>query len=120
MVTVRAIRKGYAGHEVREIGDVFEWPEGHKVGSWVVPVGSKVEEVAKDEGKGKTDDDKSAGKGKGKGKAETIKAATAEPFADAPAPQVVKKGNGVQDELGGPAPDWLPPSADDKPVQADD
>lgn len=32
-----------------------------------------------------------------------------EPFADAPEPQTIE-GNGVEKALGGPEPDWLPPS----------
>ncbi len=38
MVKVRAIAKGYIGGIIREVGDVFEWPEGNKVGKWVKPV----------------------------------------------------------------------------------
>ena len=105
MAKVRAISRGYVGLVLREAGDVFEWPEGQKLGSWVKPfkadLGEAVAVQDADEGKGK--------KGKAKGKAETVEAPTAAPFADAPEPEIAK-GNGVEEALGGPAPDWLPPS----------
>ena len=105
MAKVRAISRGYVGLVLREAGDVFEWPEGQKLGSWVKPFKGELGEVAAvqdaDEGKSK--------KGKGKGKAETVEAPTPTPFADAPEPEIAK-GNGVEEALGGPAPDWLPPS----------
>jgi len=128
MVKVRALTKGYVGNVIREIGDVFEWPKTDKVGSWVEPVefGGKGDHdgdglnggsvPAADEPKpGK------AGKGGKKGKAETVNAPTAEPFADAPAPETVS-GSTAQAAIGGIQPDWLPPGSghSDEPVMADD
>lgn len=126
MVKVRAITKGYVGGMLREIGDVFEWPEGNKVGSWVKPVafdgkgdhdgdgltgGSVPSDPAGDDGDGK------GKRGRKKGKAEPMSQDTAEPFADAPP---VRVSNEINDATGGTAPDWLPPSDDGKPVMADD
>ena len=127
MVKVRALTKGYAGLILREVGDVFDWPEDTPVGKWVKPVafggkgdhdgdgltgGSKPQEPAGD------DDDDAKGKVKRgrKGKAETVQTETAEPFAD---PPPVRVSNEINDATGGTQPDWLPPS-DNTPVQADD
>lgn len=125
MVKVRAITKGYVGNVVREIGEVFEWPEGNKLGSWVKRLpfdgkgdhdgdghtgGSKPAETVEGDGKAK-------GKGK-KGRAETVEAPTAEPFGDAPAP--VRVENAVNDATGGTEPDWIAPQGGDTPVPADD
>lgn len=135
MVKVRATAKGYVGGVLREPGDVFEWPEADKVGSWVKPVafGSKGDHdgdgltggsVATD-GDGERDDGEKPKTGKAKkAKPETVKVPTAEPFADAPEPVAVA-GNGLQAALGGVQPDWLPPEgegggANDQPVMADD
>lgn len=134
MVKVRALTKGYVGGVIRETGEVFDWPEGNKVGSWVKPVafGGKGDhdgdgltggslpgdapDAAEAPGAG---DDKPKGRG-GRKKAETVQAPEAEAFGDAPAPETVQ-GNGVVEALGGPAPDWLPPGAgDDKPVMAEE
>jgi len=38
MAKVRATARGYVGGVIRENGEVFEWPAGNKVGSWVEPV----------------------------------------------------------------------------------
>lgn len=38
MAKVRATTKGYVGGVLREMGEVFEWPEGNKMGKWVEPV----------------------------------------------------------------------------------
>ena len=105
MAKVRAISSGYVGLVLREAGDVFEWPEGQKLGSWVSPAKGEAGEVAAVQDA----DDGKAKKGGRKGKAETVEAPTAAPFADAPEPEIAK-GNGVEEALGGPAPDWLPPS----------
>lgn len=121
MVKVRATTKGYVGGVIRETGDVFEWPESQPVGSWVAPVafGGKGDH----DGDGLTggavpSDDGKPAKGKGKkGKAETVQQEGAEPFADAPP---VRVHNEVNEATGGTQPDWLPPSADDAPVMAED
>jgi len=127
MAKVRAITRGYVGLIIREAGDVFDWPEGVPVGSWVKPVafggkgdhdgdgltgGSLPSEPAGD------DDVDTKGKGKRgrKGKVETVQTETAEPFAD---PPPVRVENEINAALGTTAPDWLPPS-NDAPVQADD
>ncbi len=117
MVKVKAQSRGYVGGILREHGEVFEWPDGHKLGSWVEPIGSASEQPSES---GKQDDGgKGKAKAEGKGKAKAVASANAAPFADAPEPEVIK-GNGVKEVLG-VAPDWMPPGADDgKPVQADD
>lgn len=122
MVKVRAQAKGYVGGILREPGDVFDWPEGNVIGSWVKPFafGGKGDH----DGDGLTGgsvpadvDDEKPKKGKGKAKAETVEAPSAQPFADAPEPETIK-GNGVQAALG-VQPDWIAPSGDEKPVSAD-
>lgn len=133
MVKVRALSKGYVGGMIREQGEVFDWPEGNKVGSWVKPVafGGKGDHDGdgltggsnpKDDETDADDDNDGDGNGKGKKrgkKPKTVMAKTAEPFADAPEPEVIK-GNGVQEALGKPAPDWFPPEDDGAPVAVDE
>lgn len=121
MAKVRAKSRGYVGLVLREAGEVFDWPEGVKLGSWVDPIGSKVVADGDDAHGGSKpvepagDDDAKPKRGR-KGKAETVQQETAEPFADAPP---VRVANEINEATGGTQPDWLPPS-DDKPVQADD
>lgn len=38
MADVRATTRGYVGGVIREHGEVFAWPDGNKLGSWVEPV----------------------------------------------------------------------------------
>lgn len=129
MVKVRALSKGYVGLVLREAGDVFEWPEDVKLGSWVQKVdrGEPFGGKGDHDGDGKAggsvpaggdddDDGKKAKRGR-KGKADTVHQEVAEPFADAPP---VRVHNEVNEATGGTAPDWLPPADDSVPVQADD
>lgn len=58
MAKVRAIYRGYVGGMIREPGDVFDWPEGVKLGSWVEPARVKAEPFG---GKGDHDGDGNAG-----------------------------------------------------------
>lgn len=108
MTLVRAINTGYFGGIVRAPGDTFDvpvelWADKKRRPSWA--------EVVEFGGKGDHDDDGNVGgskptKGKGK-KSDTIEAPVAEPFADAPEPEVVKS-NGVKEALG-VEPDWVAP-----------
>lgn len=43
---VKAIRAGFDGLCRRKEGDVFDWPDNVKLGSWVEPVGEGDEEKA--------------------------------------------------------------------------
>lgn len=116
MAKVIASERGYIGKLLREPGEVFEWPEGVKLGSWVKPI--KAAEVPAEDGE-PADPGPEKGKGKkGRAKAETVQQETAEPFADPPPVRVKNEAN---DATGATEPDWLPPSADDgKPVMAAD
>lgn len=49
----------------------------------------------------------------------TVDAQTAAPFGDNGGAEEIK-GNGVQEALGGPAPDWVKPTDNGKPVMADE
>lgn len=133
MAKVIAISKGYFGGVIREVGDKFEWPDDMKLGSWVTsaafggkgdhdgdgkPGGSKPDDADKKPAQAKADGDGKPGKNR-KGKPETVQAAEAEPFADAPAPSTTEpQGNGVAEALG-IEPDWVPPGSD-APVMADE
>ncbi|NJL06813.1 MAG: hypothetical protein HC900_00050 [Methylacidiphilales bacterium] len=94
MPEVRALYRGYHGGAVREPGERFRIPDkdwndpDRKRPSWVEEVGAKALAAA----------DLQADRGDEK---------------DTPPAAAAKKGkdNGVQDALGGPAPDWLPPGA---------
>ena len=125
MAKVKAISKGYFGGVIREIGEVFEWPEKIKLGKWVKPLDGKAEAEAEDakpaEDGGKAEDSGKAGKGRGrKAKPETVDAPTAEPFADNGEPEVAQ-GNDATEALGGSRPDWLPPDTPHTaPVMADE
>lgn len=115
MTLVRAINTGYFGGIVRAPGDTFEvpdelWADEKRRPSWA--------EAVKFGGKGDHDGDGNVGgskpadeakpaKGRGR-KAETVEAPVAEPFADAPEPVAVSKGNGVKEALG-VEPDWVAP-----------
>ena len=122
MVRVIATTKGYFGGVVVNSGEAFEcpddlWSDEKRRPKWAV-ASDGVEAPQADSAPKADEGNQPKGKGRGK-KAETVPAATAAPFADAPAPETIK-GNGVSEALG-IAPDWMPPSADDgKPVQADD
>lgn len=118
MAKVIAKQKGYFGGEIREAGSSFVVPDDIMADKTRRP---KWVTLAAFGGKGDHDGDghtggsvptdggdKPKGRGKGKGKPETVEAPTAEPFGDAPAPVTVQ-GNGVQEALGGPAPDWIAP-----------
>lgn len=100
--TVRATTRGYVGGVLREPGDVFVWPDGNALGSWVEVIDGKGEVV-----EAETADEPEAVKPKagGKKKAETVKAPTAAPFADPPEP--VRARNEVNDATGSTAPDWV-------------
>ncbi|MDX0262432.1 hypothetical protein GOC60_14710 [Sinorhizobium meliloti] len=114
MAKVRALMKGYVGGVLREHGEVFEWPEGNKVGSWVEPVafGGKGDHDGDGltGGSAPSDDGEKPKRGRGRAKAETVEAPEGEAFADAPAPETVK-GNGVKEALG-VAPDWIAPGSE--------
>lgn len=114
MTLVRAINTGYFGGIVRAPGDTFEvpaelWADEKRRPSWAAAVefGGKGDH----DGDGHVGGSKPANepKGRTKGKrGETVEAPTAEPFADAPEPVVVPKGNGVKEALG-TEPDWVAP-----------
>jgi hypothetical protein len=141
MVKVRALTRGFIGGVIREMGETFEWPEGHKMGSWVKPVG------------GASGGDAAALASSGKAQAEIPgdwksapaadrKALAAElsgkevsdakeadkiieafnlvgsfqsAFQAAPFTETPEPatvtGNGIQAALGGVAPDWIAPAA---------
>lgn len=116
MTQVIATARGYFGGMLRDAGDVFSiddeiMSDEKRRPSWVKP--------AKFGGKGDHDNDgkvggakpaddaeKPSGRAKGKAKGETVE--KAEPFADAPEPVAVAKGNGVKEALG-TEPDWVAP-----------
>ena len=118
MVKVRATTKGYVGLVLREAGEVFDWPECDKVGSWVKPVafGGKGDHDGDGLTGGSKPADEPEGKGK-KGKGKTVQAPTAEPFADAPEP--IRVENEINAATGGTEPDWIAPGGE-TPVPADD
>lgn len=116
MTVVRAISTGYFGGIIREPGDpagndVFEvpdelWADKKRRPSWAAAVkfGGKDDHDGDGNDSGsKPADDLDAAKAK-----PGRKAAKVEPFADAPEPVVVAKGNGVKEALG-VEPDWVAP-----------
>lgn len=132
MVKVRATVRGYVGGVLREAGDVFEWPAGDKLGSWVQPL--------KFGGKGDHDGDGADGGGIPAApataiadmtiaalreyaelngidlagltrKADIVAAIEAGPrqvFGDAPQPQTVAQ---AMKEVGAIQPDWIAPGS---------
>lgn len=111
MAKVVAIVRGYFGGVICEQGDVFEWPDDVKLGSWVKPADGRevVEADAPEPGP------EPGGKKRGRPKAETVQAPTAVPFADAPEPVRVKSE--INDALGSTQPDWIEPG---QPVMSDE
>ena len=107
MTLVRANVHGYFGGVVRSPGDTFDvpdelWSDKDRRPSWAEAVnadGGDADPVAQAV--------QVKGKGRGK-KAETVDVPSAEPFADAPEPVAVAKGNGVKEALGA-EPDWIAP-----------
>ncbi|MGZ2448295.1 hypothetical protein ACVIRO_001049 [Rhizobium ruizarguesonis] len=115
MVEVIANTKGYIDGTVRELGERFTvsdelWKDEKRRPKWVRPAKSELFG-----GKGDHDGDGTVG-----GSKPSIPAGEEKPQEKhAAAPATGKagkpKGNGVQEELGGPAPDWIIPG--DQPPQ---
>lgn len=125
MVKLLVINKAYFGGILREAGEVIEYPDdryAERKPSWAVPdpktaFGGKGDHdgdgfVGGSKPREPEADEPAKGKRGRKPKAETVHAPTAAPFADAPTPQTIAE---AQKEIGGIAPDWLPPDAP-KPV----
>jgi hypothetical protein len=126
MAKVIAKARGYIDNVLREFGEVFHvddelWADEKRRPKWCKAAGAEdahAEDGEAGEGEGgegggdKPEDaaDKPKGKGgrKPKAKPETVQAATADPFADAPAPVRVK--NEINDATGGTQPDWIAPA----------
>jgi hypothetical protein len=113
MVKVIALVRGYFGGKIIEAGEAFGvpaeiWNDKKLRPKWAREPGeaddkAEVEEVADDDDKPKA----KAKAGKGKAKPETVKAPTAKPFEDAPAP--VRAKSEINDALGTTQPDWIAP-----------
>lgn len=116
MVKVLVISKAYFSGEVREAGEVIDYPDDR----WKArpPSWARLDPATAFGGKGDHDGDGFVGgslpkadppaKGKRgrKLKAETVEVPEAEPFADAPEPMTVAQ---AMEEIGEVQPDWLPP-----------
>lgn len=116
MRKMRMVQRAYLEGRIVEPGEVVDWQHDHTP-ACMVEAGSKPEPFG---GKGDHDgdgkpggslpgEDSTVAKGRRKkGKAETVEAPTAQPFADAPAPQTVAE---AQKAVGGMQPDWVSPDA---------
>lgn len=98
-----ATERGFIGGRIIEPGEVIDWPH-ERVPRWLrdPEPGDAVVETET------VDASKPAGKGRGgRKKAETVDAASAEPFGDAPEP--IRVENEANAATGGTQPDWVAP-----------
>lgn len=128
MVKAVALLRGYFGGVIREPGgEPFEvpdeiWKDEKRRPKWARLASASDVEDDGDGGEAETktaDKPQARGGKRGRKPAETVEAASAEPFADNGGPENVK-GNGVVEALGGPAPDWIAPGTPHTPVMAED
>lgn len=94
---VTAVRKGYFGGKIRDVGEAFDLPDALIQGgvSWVEAEGESFAETQPAEGEISSTPRRRGRKPKG-----------------ASAPDL-PEDNGLQDALGGPPPDWIPGNISD-------
>lgn len=105
MAKVVATQRGYFGGEIREMGDVFNVPDGAKA-SWFKPVGGAAADLAEPVAATVATKAKPGPKPRG----ETVQAPTSAPFMDAPEPVTVRVENAANAATGATQPDWVAPS----------
>lgn len=138
MVKVIANVRGYHDGEIREAGTPFHisdeiWDDEKRRPKWVRPAKSAIAAVLE----AKAETSAPAGEEDGGDEDEEQKVPEAIDAEEQKIPDLVEepkqevkpaqagragkpKGNGVQEELGGPPPDWLPPEANGAPQPVND